>query len=156
MFERNPTTRKHAFNGEDFSTLEILGVLSFHSLYLAGLKSRERRPLLGYDARMMWRRFCASNLEHEQWASKAWADSVAGGYVVWFKRVLNRLVKCGLVERAGHVGGYLCYAMTDTGRACAVAYTERLNTAMPIDDFFTYTKTTYQRVKNKRLENRSA
>ena len=134
-FEKCSTTPKYRFSGHKLSCLEVLALLAFWQEQRR-LSPFTRPPLAGYlGAQYVWRRFCASNLEHGEWRKKGW-----GGYMVWFPRAVTSLKVAKLLGRD--------LLLTDTGNTAAVGFVERMQPAMNPAAFRTYTNTTLQRVRN--------
>lgn len=141
-FEKYSTTPKYRFSGLKLSCLEALALVALWAQQRHELQPGDHPPI-GYRGRVLynWRRFCAANLEHDEWRKKAWAsDYNRGGYNVWFPRAIKRLQRLLLVD-----GDWL---VTDAGKAAAVHFTDRLQPAMNAADFRTYTNTTLQRVRS--------
>lgn len=99
------------------------------------------------NLQQLWRRYLAANLAHDEWRKKGWGDYGRMGWRAWFRRTLSNLQR---LQLAGSPLLPTLFLHADRLKACAAAFRETLQPAMPGRVFWTYCQITYARLQERR------
>lgn len=141
--EKYATTPRHRFAGLKLNTLEVCLVLALAD---ATLWTPEQLSMA--NLQQMWRRYLAASLAPDEWRKKGWGDYGRMGWRAWFRRTLSSLQHSHKLAGSPLLPTLFLHA--DRLKACAAAFRETMQPAMPGRDFWTYCQTTYAQLQNRR------